>query len=830
MTLRWILNLCPFLHFDNSRVEDYEHNISIASWNVKSILDFLEIDESNRFAIGQATLLEGFKRLFPNYWDVLHQHVLEGRIEIVGGTYVMPDLIIPDGESIVRQFLHGTRFVRDELGVEPRTAWAIDSAGHCSQLPQILRQCGMDTYFLWRGVPHDAPSEFVWRGPDGSRVNVVWLVSGYDCAAWLSENTREAFTKLLGIVDSVGGRAASQNLFIPVGGELVPPAMHLSDIVREWNSTFEDMRAVIVTPREFAERLKAVQSQLPTITGPLCSGRFAPVRHGGLSSRISLKILNRQLETLLYLVELYLAVAGVQKQDEVENLWRILMFNQDHNIIRGTIADGPYLLAVRRYRQAIDQAEELLEETLTQIASRITDSESALRVAVFNPLPWSRRGIVRVSIDKRKVGGPAFKIVGPNGESVTYQVVDENETTAEVVFVATDVPSLGHQLFRVVPADERPEFENHVKTGPNWIECGRFSIEVDRFNGAITRVYDKENQFEVLRGSGNIIVMENDVGDLYRHDRSRLSPRGIEITSLRVSGDVKIVEDGPVRVMVEISGSIAGSSRIQRITMYDALDRIDFETELDFRGQDKRVSVQFPLTAFSERVTVGAQFGAEERSTSQDETDWVEKTGGTFAALDWVDCAGPDLGVTISTVGLHEFAFRDGLLRITLLRSVDHLSRGTDDEVVESETALEHGPHMFRYALIPHAGNWKQGKVWRAAAEHRLPLMAVPLDSGIGNDVSTGSLLTISGMDLVVSSVRPGRHENEVLVRLYEPAGHGGSATLEFDRPLKSAVLVDLREHEIGELPANGRTVTLPVDAHAILTVRVQFESRTDNE
>ena len=91
---RWIANICPFLHFDNSRLQTYEHNISIASWNVKSILDYLEVDTSHSFCLDQVTLLEGFKRLFPNYWDSLHQRVLEGRIEIVGGTYVMPDFII----------------------------------------------------------------------------------------------------------------------------------------------------------------------------------------------------------------------------------------------------------------------------------------------------------------------------------------------------------------------------------------------------------------------------------------------------------------------------------------------------------------------------------------------------------------------------------------------------------------------------------------------------------------------------------------------------------------------------------------------------------------
>jgi hypothetical protein len=292
MSEKWIANLCPFLHFDNARTNTYEHNISIVAWNVKSVLDYLEIEPIHKFCINQVTLLEGFRRLFPNYWDALHERVLEGRIEVVGGTYVMPDLILPDGESIVRQFLYGTRFIREELGVEVRTGWVVDSAGHCSQMPQILRQCGIDSYYFWKGMRFDAPTEFVWMGPDGSRVNAVWLSKGLDCASWLSENTREAFTTLLDIIDDTKENAVSKNVFVPVGGNLVPPLPHLRDIVKQWNATFPDMKAVIATPREFIERLKTVQSYLPIITGPLNSGRFSRIHSGGISARVELKIKN----------------------------------------------------------------------------------------------------------------------------------------------------------------------------------------------------------------------------------------------------------------------------------------------------------------------------------------------------------------------------------------------------------------------------------------------------------------------------------------------------------------------------------------------------------
>ncbi|MFW9847118.1 MAG: alpha-mannosidase [Candidatus Thorarchaeota archaeon] len=825
MGQRWIANICPFLHFDNSRIQTYEHNISIASWNVKSILDYLEVDTSHSFCLDQVTLLEGFKRLFPNYWDSLHQRVLEGRIEIVGGTYVMPDFIIPDGESIVRQFLFGTRFIREELGVDVKTGWAIDSSGHCSQMPQILRQCGIDSYFFWRGMPYDSPTEFVWKGLDGSRVNAVWMPNGYDSSAWLSENLRDAYSNLLKVVESSGRKASSHNVLIPVGGELVPPLPHLADIVSQWNTTFPDMRMSIVTPREFTEKLKAVQASLPMISGELSSGRFAPSRSGGLSTRVKLKQKNRQLETLLYLSELYLSFCGnYEKTQSLESAWLILLFNQDHNIIRGTIADEPYQLAERRYNQALEQAEEALEYTVSEFASKISRDPSRPSFVVFNPLPWVRSDVVRIAVNLSRIETSYFEIHDPKGASVKYQIMNEPSASgpAEITLIAKDMPSLGYRVYTVVPSDKPPVFESSIRTGRNWIESDDLIIEFDDFSGAITRVYDKKNQFEALRGAGNYLTMESDVGDLYRYARSSLSDEESVLSSLRHSGNLRFLESGPLRTTVEVESDSKEGKVIQHVVLYEDLRRVDLETEIDFNGRSKRIRLNYPLTVFSESVATGSQFGAEtRRSTPPDPKDWIDVNQGLFSGLDWVDCSGPEFGVCLSAIGLHEFQFQDGLLSVTLLRSIEQLSHGRDDDVIESKTALESGTHSFRLSLFPHKGSWREAQTWRAAAEHRIPLIGYPLDGEGGSLDPESSMLKIDDMDLALSCYKIGTSPNELTVRLFEMVGETGNATLEFPFSVNKVELVDLREKIIGEIPSTGSTVSVPVDAHSILTLRI---------
>jgi alpha-mannosidase len=826
MAQRWIVNICPFLHFDNSRTQTYERNISIASWNVKSVLDYLDMHENHKFCLDQLTLLEGFKRLFPNYWDALHQRVLEGRIEIVGGTYVMPDFPLSDGESIVRQFMLGVNAIRSEFGVAPRTGWGIDSAGHCSQLPQILRLCGIDSYFFWRGMPFDAPTEFVWRGADGSKVNAVWLSEGFDSAAWLSENVREAFSKLLEIVDMVGDRATSQNVFIPVGGELVPPLPHLNDVVEKWNETFPDMRLDIVTASEFSSKIKSVQAAMPMITGPLCSGRFAGVRSGGLSSRILLKMSSRRLEGLLYLCELYLCQSGNgSKGVELDNLWRILLFNQDHNISRGTIADEPYLLALRRYKQAIEQAEGLLEDAISSLSEDIRREETKTSFVVFNPVAWTRTDVVRTPIDLTKIQGDHFHLQDANGREVPFQIVSPADSLpVEIVFIAKDMPSLGHRVYSIVESAKAPEFESTMKIGDSWAESSDYLAEFDTFSGALKRLFDKEINVEVVGGPANYLTAESDVGDLYRFSPPQFLGDTPQMSSLRTPGKLKLIESGPIRCVFEVTSEFDGSPRTDRISLYEGIHRVDFELDLDFRSRNKRLRLNFPIQIFADRARVGAQFGSEWVGVHAGDIESEDAHDPVLTALDWIDCTGPEFGVLLSAPGLHEFRMRDGVLRTTILRSVDFLSYGLDDDVLESRTARDNGPHSYRYTLHSHSGDWSDGRVWRVASEHRLPLIAYPLD-GLGGPLKPeGSSISVEGTELVLSSVRPTEKPNQIILRLYEPRGTAGKATLSFARALERIEMTDALDQEIGQVPTHGNSVELQVDAHSIITLKVLFK------
>ena len=87
------------------------------------------------------------KEHYPALYEKIKQAVAAGRWEIQGGMWVEADCNLISGESMIRQFLHGKNFFKDEFGVDVRNLWIPDVFGYSAALPQIIRKVGCE-YFL----------------------------------------------------------------------------------------------------------------------------------------------------------------------------------------------------------------------------------------------------------------------------------------------------------------------------------------------------------------------------------------------------------------------------------------------------------------------------------------------------------------------------------------------------------------------------------------------------------------------------------------------------------------------------------------------------------
>ena len=87
---------------------------------------------------------------------------------------VEADCNLTSGESLVRQFLYGKRFFKEEFGIDSRILWLPDVFGYSGALPQIMKKSGID-YFMttklaWNQINKVPYDTMMWRGIDGSEI------------------------------------------------------------------------------------------------------------------------------------------------------------------------------------------------------------------------------------------------------------------------------------------------------------------------------------------------------------------------------------------------------------------------------------------------------------------------------------------------------------------------------------------------------------------------------------------------------------------------------------------------------------------------------------
>ena len=136
------------------------------------------MDQYPDYTFVQSSAYHGdiIKRMYPALFEDIKKRVAEGRYEPNGGVWIECDCNIPSGEYMVRQFVWGQRFTRENFDYTSDAFWLPDTFGYSASLPQIMQGCRVK-YFLttkmaWNDTnvfPYDT---FYWKGIDGSQVLV----------------------------------------------------------------------------------------------------------------------------------------------------------------------------------------------------------------------------------------------------------------------------------------------------------------------------------------------------------------------------------------------------------------------------------------------------------------------------------------------------------------------------------------------------------------------------------------------------------------------------------------------------------------------------------
>jgi alpha-mannosidase len=811
------LHLVGNSHLDLVFLWPYREFIRKVGRTHASMLRLMEEFPDFKFSQSQPALYREMKTHFPDLYRQVKERVREGRWEVIGAMWVEPDCNLVSGESLVRQILVGSRFIRAEFGIEPRTCWLPDVFGNCYTMPQILAKSGLEFFVthkmcVWNDTNPWRTHTFWWEGPDGSRVFAVsppthfigTVEPDHLAAHWDKFADKESVGESLycyGWGDGGGG----------VDAEMLQYAARYR--------SFPGLPETVQTTAEAAlDSMRARAGKIPVWKDEL----YLEAHRGVYTTKGELKRLNRYCENLYREAELYAVLAALDgaayPKERLDAGWEKVLTNQFHDALPGSHTGEVYLDILTDYAAAVAIGEDVRSAALARLAQNAApgagpaDGGAADGFAVFNSAPRPVDTLVRLPAG----GGAAPAAVDGGGTRLPCQTVENLKGERNVVFAAAGLPAVGYRRYRLRPAAAAPA---EPAAGARAAPTAAPTVLENRFfrltfgaDGELDSIVDRRYGREVLApgGRGNVFRLYEDIPskyeawDIVETYRDRELPLGPAVLSP--------ADDGPVCRSVLLERSFFASRLRQKIVLYDAIPRIDFETEVDWRERRKLLKVGFDVDVAAKEFTSDIAYGTIARPNYR--YDSFAKAKFEVCAHAWIDLSQDDYGVGLLNDCKYGHEVTERTMRLTLLK-------GPTNPDPESDL----GVHYFTYSLFPHAGDWRRGGVAEAARALNVPALPVPAGAALPDE---RSYLGVDAADVSLEAVKMAEDGGAVVVRLVERWNRRSYARLRLPRPVARAVVCDLMERPLAEADgqrAEWREAEVRVELKPceIVTLRIEF-------
>lgn len=763
-------------HIDVAWLWRLKHAREKAQRSFSTVLRLMEEYPEYCFLQSQPQLYQFLKQDNKGLYEAIRERVKEGRFEADGGMWLEADCNVTSGESLARQFLYGIRFIEKEFGKKCKFLWLPDVFGYSWALPQIMKLCGLETFMTtkiswnqYNTIPNDL---FWWRGIDGTEMLTYFIdvpAPGMSFTGRGSTYNGEITPEtIIGTWRKFKNKNLSKEVLIAYG--------HGDGGGGTTRSMIESIRAIEKIPgmprikpataSEFFDKIhkniKETDRYVPLWDGEL----YLEYHRGTYTSQARNKRNNRKLEHALLQLE-WLSVlsqlaGGMYESDRIQAGWETVLRNQFHDIIPGSSIREVYEDSDREYEQLWKEVECIQGNALLQLCDKGRNSYSILRFADI-----ASHEIVK--IPERRDG----RFTDVLGEPLPAQkLTDGWLVEKELKPLAADLVLFQEGIF---------EKETTGKAGsPFLIDVANRSVETPFYHliweesGAITSLWDKENQRQVLKGKGNILrIYEDKPMDYDAWDIDLYYGQKYEDIA---ACDICCTEEGALRMKLGFVYRFRASVIEQELVLYAGDRRIDFVTKVDWQEDHRLLKTLFEVDIRATKALYDIQFGIVERPTHWNTSwDWARFE---VCGHNWGDLSEPNYGVSLLNDCKYGYGIKDNVMGLSLLKSAK-----------APDTEADMGKHSFTYALLPHSGPLGQETTIHGMLLNQ-PALCVP---GTVKE-QVGQILKKDCDWVKITAIKLAEDGEGFIVHLYESTGAKATATLTSDYQIKAYANCNLLE------------------------------------
>ncbi|MHA1648946.1 MAG: alpha-mannosidase [Candidatus Helarchaeota archaeon] len=796
------------------------------------------------FSCSSAQYYEWMETYFPEKFEQIKKRVKEGRIELVGGMWIEPDLNCTSGESLVRQRLYGQRYYLEKFGKMSEIGWLTDSFGYNWALPQILAKSGSKYFYTnkmsWNTATQFPFIIFYWQAPDGSKVltysmpyalnlivnkpgvgefkeytgflenletqRVFNYASDYEVIA--KRRTGE-YIKDLGLVYGMGDGG---------GGPLRIEIILLKEMLRhKLIKGFTTMGAYLKKIERFKDRLPIWNDEL-----------YLEIHRGTYTSQVWLKKLNRKTEFALYNLEVIASLASLlgweYPKEKLQKLWKLLLFNQFHDILPGSAIPEVYYDTRADFEKIYKIIPKIQQSAIKKIIEQMNLPKNGL--IVFNTFSWNRNAVIELKNQQKSI------IKDKNGNEINSQLTGNNQ-----IFIANNIPSFGYTYFSLEPAETLPEYQTDLGVQEDdktiTLENTYLKLQIDKTTGHVLSIYHKILDKEVLTAPGNRV-------QIFKEKMTPMNPAwNINPTyhkhplNLQDQITVSIKEKGPVRTIIEIQRKSESPSTeiIQQISLLSNTDRIDFKLFLKYHIKSTIVKLMFPFNVVTDKIHCEIPFGTITRSIKPKTK--AQKAQWEFPAHKWVDVSQEDYGVTLINKSRYGFDAHfhpkyKSIVRMTILRIPVYPHAGNPImSILPSKKWHEQSEYSVDYSLYIHKGDWRDAQSYLPAYEFNNPPLQIPVTPNRGALPQEFAFFQVSPTNIIASALKIPEDplDHAIILRLYEAAGKETEANIKFSNliSIEDASETDLLELNPKQLEFEKDSLKILLKPFEIKTLLIKY-------